>query len=170
MMSNRPLKRVHLKRGQPSLECLCLRDGTLDVDLITGVVTSRVKGRRERVLTLAADKDGYLHVHLSRERPDRRGTPKFERNRKGDVISRHRNRRYVRVHRLVKMKELAVKKGGIDWRPHVKDLPLGVDIDHGDLNRANNHHENLTLKTEAANRGKREMTQEEADEIAACTF
>lgn len=166
---NRPLKRVHLKRGQPSLECQCLRDGTLDVDLITGVVTSMARNR-PRVLTSQPDKDGYLHVNLSRERGDRRGTPKLERNRKGEVIMRHRIRRYVRVHRLVKMKDMAVKKGGVDWRSHVRDLPVGVDIDHGDLNRANNHHENLTLKTEAANRGKREMTQEEADEIAACTF
>lgn len=168
-MTQGPLKRVHLKYGETSLECLCLRDGSLDVDLTTGVVTSNAKGRRKR-MKLSEDKDGYLHIHLNRERKDRRGKPEIGRDRKGNETRRYRIRRYVRVNRLVKMKSIAVGIGGNDWRHYVTDLPRGVDVNHGDLDRKNNHHMNLSLQGELTNRQRRELTPEEAAEIAACTF
>ncbi len=167
-MSNRPLKTIHLKCGETSLECLCLRDGSLDVNLASGEVTSMARGR-QRTRKVRADDDGYLYFDLSRERPDRRGKAEISR-RNGKVKKRYRIRRFVAVHRLVKMKELAIKAGGDAWRDHVKDLPRGIDVDHGDRDRQNNNYRNLSLKTEAANRGKREMTPEEEAEIAACTF
>jgi hypothetical protein len=137
------------------------------VSLTTGEVFSLVRGKRKRFI-LSEDKDGYLHVHLARERSDRRGKPEIE-VRNGKRIERYRNRRYVRVNRLVKMKSLAVAKGGSDWRKYVKDLPRGVDVNHkGD--RKDNHHMRLTLETELANRMKREMTPEEQAEINACPF
>lgn len=160
-------KKVFLRSGKDSLECRCLRDGTLDVNLITGTVTSYVSGK-PRAMTLQVDKDGYMHIQLNRERPDRRGKATEER-RHGVVVKRYRERRYVRVNRLVMMKRLAVKAGGALWREFVKDLPR-VDVNHEDCQRSNNHYRNLTLMTEAANRGKREMTPEEQAAIDACTF
>ncbi len=168
-MSNRPLKKIHLSYGETSLECLCLRDGSLDVNLVTGEVTSVARGR-PKAMKIKVDHDGYLHFYLNRERPDRRGKAEVSRGPGGEVKKRYRIRRFVAVHRLVKMKELAIKAGGDAWRDHVRDLPRGIDVDHGDRNRANNDYRNLSLKTDSANRGKREMTPEEAAEVAACTF
>lgn len=171
-MSSSGQKRSHVPKGRETLECLCLRDGTLDVSLITGEVTTRARGRYKQV-KLSADKDGYLHFNLSRERKDRRGKPEIER-RGGKEVKRYRIRRYVRVHRLVKMKDQAIKASHAarsnDWRSYVKNLPRGVDVNHVDFTRDNNANDNLTLQTEAANRGRREMTQEELDAIAECTF
>jgi len=165
----RPFKRVHLPAGKESLECRCLRDGSLDVSLITGEVISFALGKRH-VMALLRDRDGYLHISLNRERPDRRGKASEERGRDGKLRKRYRERRFVRLNRLVMMKRLAVEAGGRQWREFVKDLPRGVDVNHDDLVRHNNHHENLRMQTEAANRGRRENTPEEQAEIDACTF
>lgn len=166
-MKQGPLKKIHLPHGVESLECKCLRDGTLDVNLTTGEVFSLATGKRKR-MTLAEDSDGYLHIHLSRERDDRRGKAEMQ-MRNGTRIKRYRHRRFVRVNRLVKMKSIAVGKGGNEWRKYVRDLPRGLDVNHT-KGRKNNHHMTLTMATELANRTKRPMTAEEQAEVNACPF
>jgi hypothetical protein len=121
-------------------------------------------------MKIKIDADGYCHFYLNRERRDRRGKHETERRSNGVVKKRYRIRRFVSVHRLVKMKAIAIGVGGYEWRLYVKDLPRGVDVNHRDKNRQNNHHMNLALQTENANRSQRELSQEEADQIAACTF
>jgi hypothetical protein len=162
------LKKIHLPPGEESLECQCLRDGTLDVNLTTGEVFSLVGSKRKR-MKFGEDRDGYLHIWLARERSDRRGKPEIEMLRNGKRVKRYRRRRYVRVNRLVKMKALAVALGGDQWRKYVADLPRGVDVNHTGARNDNRAHK-LTLETERANRTRSEMTPEEQAEINACPF
>lgn len=164
---NRPLKKVHVQHGKETLECKCLRDGTLDVNLTTGEVFSLVRSRK--AMKLSEDRDVYLHINLARERKDRRGKPEVERRRNGTRVNLYRHRRFVRVNRLVKMKSLAVAMGGSDWRRYVTDLSRGIDVNHKGPRNVNNHLM-LTLETEQANRTRREMTPEEQAEVNACTF
>lgn len=115
-----------LPPGETSLEVEALRDGTLDVDLATGLVYG-VRGNLTKQRKLDYDRDGYLYFWLNREKKDRRGKP--ERCRKSNR-NRYRRRRVVLVHRLVKIKALAVAKGGRNWRKYVTDLPRGIDVNH----------------------------------------
>ena len=157
-------KKLFTPKGKPSLAAECLRDGTIDVDLSTGEVYSTAKGGVRRPMKLRTDPDGYLGFHLNREKKRRVGKPERDRHR-----VRFRRRQYVQVHRLAYMKKVAILWSdfhGGHWRDHVQDLPRGVDVDHKDLNRSNNTIANLRLKTEAANRSRREMTAEEAATVA----
>lgn len=152
-------KRSHLRTGEVSLEVRCLRDGSLDVDLDSGRVFSTINGKtRER--KLIADKDGYLRFLLNRERSQKRGKPQ----RDGKKL-RYRKSRQVLVNRLVKIKALAVAKGGANWRLYVADLPRGVDVNHLGPRDDNRSHQ-LELQTERANRSKKAMTAEEFARIA----
>jgi hypothetical protein len=152
-------KKVFLTYGKPSLEVQCLRDGTLDVDIETGEVFSIRNGRSVK-RQLRLDEDGYYCFQLNRERKRKQGKPEIDYRREGASRLRYRNRRYVRVHRLVKIKALAVAKGGRNWRQYVQDLPLGIDVNH--LNgKTDNNHLNLELQTELAHRSHKEMTDEE---------
>lgn len=152
-------KRCHLPPGVTSLEVLCLRDGTLDVDLETGDVFS-VRGDKRTKRKLDPDDDGYLCFWLNRERKDRRGKAERDGNRK-----RYRYRRVVLAHRLVKIKHLAVAKGGSKWRQYATDLPRGVDVNHIDRVRHHNWADNLELQTEAVNRARGEMTEQEIADL-----
>lgn len=156
-------KYVHLPPGKESLEVLCFRDGSLDVCLATGEVFGIKNGKRYKK-KLRADKDGYLHFDLNREKKDRRGRPDIER-RNGKEYKRWRNRRFVRVNRAVKIKAIAVGLGGEHWRQFVKDLPRGIDVNHIKA-RDDNRAMHLELMTERANRnGSEEMTEEEWDTV-----
>lgn len=151
-------KRCHLPPGVISLEVLCLRDGTLDVCLETGKVFG-IRGGKRKVRKIRVDEDGYHSIYLNREKKDRRG--KFEKDNRRNS-RRWRYRRLVFVHRLVKIKALAIAKGGsTNWRQFATDLPRGIDVNHVDRNRSNNHHGNLELQTEKANRTRGEMTEED---------
>lgn len=163
-----PLKKIHLRHGEDSLEVRCLKNGTLDVELSTGKVLGLVRGEW-KAKKLKLDDCGYLGFFLNRERKHKRGKPIREVRPNGKERKRYRDRRYVLVNRLVKIKAIAVALGGKNWRNHVKDLPLGVDVNHLGA-RNNNAHDMLELQTEAANRRRREMTPEELDEINNCTF
>lgn len=148
--------------GRVSLEVECLRDGTLDVDLETGEAFSVRKGVRTK-RRLRTDEDGYKMFYLNRERSDKRGGKEYCRRKKG---FRYRRRRGVFVHRIVKIKAIAIAKGGDqNWRQYVEDLPRGVDVNHWDRNRANNRAGNLELQTELANRSRRAMTQAELESV-----
>lgn len=154
-------KYVHLRIGEESLEVKCLRDGTLDCDLETGEVFSVKNGQRIK-RSLFKDADGYLFFTLNRERSKKAGKP--ERDLRGKL--RYRHRRSVLVHRLVKIKAIAYGKGGENWREFVTDLPRGVDVNHlGE--RDDNRQHKLELQSEAANRAKRKMTNEEWAELQA---
>lgn len=162
------LKKTHLRRGEDSLEVRCLKNGTLDVELSTGKVLGFVRGewRHKR---LKRDDDGYLMFFLNRERKHKRGKPIREVRPNGTERHRYRDRRCVLVHRLVKIKAIAVALGGKHWRIYCKDLPLGVDVNHIGA-KDNNAHDMIELQTEGANRRRREMTPEEQAAINACTF
>lgn len=150
--------------GRASLEVECLRDGTLDVDLETGEVFSVRRGERKK-RRLRTDDDGYKSFYLNRERRDKRGGKEYCRKTKG---FRYRRRRLVFVHRVVKIKAIALAKGGDhNWRDYVEDLPRGVDVNHFDRDRANNRAGNLELQTELANRSRRAMTAAELREVRA---
>lgn len=176
----RCFKKMHWT-GKESLEVKCLRDGSLDCDADTGEVFSVKPDGSRTKRRLHVDRDGYLLFYLNRER--RRGKP--------DRSGRRRARRGVLVHRLVKIKAIAVAKGGDNWRKYVCDLPRGVDVNHivcPDLAaqieelrglpslttaqsellvrlvyraRQDNRASKLELATERANRSKTEMTDEE---------
>lgn len=167
-MHQGPLKKIHLRHGQESLEVKCLRDGTLDVRLSTGVVVGLVRGQWQPK-SLRIDEDGYVGFYLNRERQKKLGKPEVERRRNGKLCKRYRERRYVFVHRLVKIKAIALAIGGRNWRKFVKDLPLGVDVNHLGAKDDNRSHM-IELATERANRSRDEMTPEEIAAIAACTF
>ncbi len=161
-------KKRHTPKGELSLAAECLRDGTIDVELTSGVVISfAARANRpatRHVMKLRTDPDGYQGFHLNRERKQKRGNP--ERDRK---ILRYRRRMYVQVHRLAYMKKVAILWAdfhGGHWREHVVDLPRGIDVDHVDLNRSNNTIENLRLRTLVSNRQRRPMTEEEAATVA----
>jgi hypothetical protein len=146
-----------MRRREP-LEVECLRDGSLDVDLRTGEVFSVRHGVPRERKTWAAG-NGYIVFGLNRDRPDGKIS-------KGDR-GRRRVRRTVLVHRLVKIKHLAVARGGRNWRQFVAPLPLGVDVNHIDHHRDHNHSSNLELSTQRANRGQDEMTEQEYEQLAA---
>lgn len=151
-------KSFRLNGRKQTLEIECLRDGTLDCDLDTGAVFS-VKNGTKTKKRLKRDADGYLGFFLNREREHKRGTPCRE-MRNGKARLRFRSRRYVLAHRLIKIKALAVAKGGCNWREYVCDLPPGIDVNHigaKDDNRASM----LELQTERANRNRTEMTDDE---------
>jgi hypothetical protein len=150
------LKKIHVTTGRETLECKRLKDGTLDVCLKTG----KVFGARGQEMAINPDKDGYLCVCIHREKKQRRGKPE----RSGESV-RFRERRTVLVHRLVKMKAIAVALGGHNWRLYVRDI-RGIDVNHFDRSRTNNHHENLMLESEATNRARAEATADECQAIA----
>lgn len=156
-------KYIHLPAGSESLEVKCLRDGSLDVNTATGVVYGIRNGERVKK-RLKKDEDGYLGFFLARERDAKRGKPVRE-IRCGKERFRFRNRRYVLVHRLVKIKALAVAKGGKNWRQFVSDAPLrGWDVNHlGEKDDNRNHM--LELQSERANRSRTEMTDEELAQV-----
>lgn len=156
-----PRKIVFRPRRRPSLACRCLRDGSLDVDLRDGKVYSRWQGRK-RLRRLRIERDDYLSFSLNREKSHRRGRSERDRRR-----TRWRYRMCVMVHRLVMMKKLAVDLGGSKWREYVKDIPPNIDVHHRDGCQWNNGVKNLRLSTDTANRGKREMTPDEAAAVAA---
>lgn len=151
---------IHLPPGAESLEVLCLRDGTLDCCLDTGKVFGLVRGEWV-AKRLRYDADGYLQFDLNRERGRKAGRPEVDRGR-----LRYRNRRCVRVNRLVKIKAIAVAKGGSNWRQHVSDLPRGVDMNHLGA-RDDNRACMLELMTERANRSRTEMTDDEWEALRA---
>jgi hypothetical protein len=146
------------------LEVECLADGSLDCDLSTGEVFSVRKGV-PRPMAIYPDKDGYLCFSLRRECKPPRGKPEAIPGKKRRT--RFRLRRWVRVNRLIKTKAVAVAKGGRNWRQFLTPLPSGVDVNHIDLRRDNNVADNLELSTEAANRSRREMTDQEYEELLA---
>ena len=129
-----PLKRVHRSKKKPSLACLMLHDGTLDVCLQRWIVTTHFCGRI-KVRSLSKNHKGYLYVNLYRER---------KRGRK-DKHGRRRHRMSAWVHRLVMMKKIAAESAGEGWRAVVKDIDPEIDVDHIDLNRSNNSAGNLRL-------------------------
>ncbi len=153
--SRRP-KKVFLRYGRESLEVKCLKDGTLDVDIETGEVFSVRYGKRFK-RKLEKDEDGYWKFGLNRERKAKRGKPVNERRSNGKTYFRYRSRRTVFVHRLVKIKALAIAKGGRNWQQYVKDLPIGIDVNHLS-GKDNNNHLQLELQTELANRTRTEMS------------
>jgi len=161
------LKKIHLKRGVDSLEVRCLKNGTLDVELQTGKVLGFVRGEW-KPKRLKRDEDGYMGFFLVRERKHKRGKPIRE-IRNGKERHRWRDRRYVLVHRLVKIKAIAVALGGDNWRQYAKDLPPGIDVNHIGPKDDNRHHR-IELQTEGANRRRREMTPEEQEEANNCAF
>jgi len=158
-------KTARPRKGSESLEVRCLRDGTLDVCLETGTVYSARGGQRTKARATREDRHGYLWFQLNRERPKKVG--RCERERRGKhVVRRYRERRSVLVHRLVKIKAIAVGMGGDHWRCYVTDLPRGVDVNHIEGNRRDNRACKLELQTERVNRGRGEMQPED---YAACT-
>lgn len=146
------------------LEVECLKDGSLDCDLQTGEVFSVRKGV-PRPMAIYPDKDGYLCFSLRRECKPPRGKPEAIPGSKGRT--RFRLRRWVRVNRLIKTKAIAVAKGGRNWRAFLQALPAGVDVNHIDGGRDNNVADNLELSTELANRSRRDMSDEEFEELLA---
>lgn len=148
-------------KGQLSLAAECLRDGTLDVDLRTGE-PSGMKGP----IRTKPDRDGYRTFTLSRDVP-RGGRLFSERTPSGRRTMRRRRQQTVVVHRLVVMKHLASERALAEgkpgtWREYVVDLPITVDVDHEDRNRANNRVDNLRLRQPLPNRQRYAMTEEEA--------
>lgn len=162
------LKTFRPPKGKDSLEVRCLKNGTLDVDMETGKVLGFVRGEW-KAKKLKKDKDGYLGFFLNRERKHKRGKPIREVRSNGKVRHRYRDRRYVLVNRLVKIKAIAVALGGHNWRAYAKDLPPGIDVNHRGA-KDNNNHLMIELQTEGANRRRREMTPEEQEAVNACTF
>lgn len=160
-------KSFRLNGRKHTLEVECLRNGTLDVDIETGIVTGFYRGEWRRK-ALNKDHCGYLGFCLNRERKPKRGKPIRE-LRNGKERLRYRRRRYVLVHRLVKIKAIAVALGGHNWRAYVKDLPHGIDVNHRGA-KDNNNHLMIEIQTEGANRRRREMTPEEQEQVNACTF
>jgi hypothetical protein len=165
MTDRGPRKITHNRRGGETLARRCLRDGSIDVDLATGVVTSFARYPKGRVLKLTIDEDGYEKFKLCRNVSKRLV-------RKPDRWGRHRWQMDVFVHRLVRMKATAVKRavaeaGDADrWREYVRDLPCGVDVNHIDRDRRNNAAANLRLETEDCNRRGGDMDEEDLRSIA----
>lgn len=152
------------RKRRESLEVRCLRDGTLDVCLDTGAVYSARGGQRTKAMKLKADRGGYLQFQLNRERSRKVGRAEWRRDGKR-LKKRFRERRAVLVHRLVKIKAVAVGVGGEHWRQYVTDLPPGVDVNHIEGNRGDNRACKLELQTERINRGRGQM---EPEDYAAC--
>lgn len=138
------LKKVH--RSGESLMVRCLRDGTLDVSLLTGSVFSTARGKRRRLKT-RRDEDGYVRFTLSRE------LPKSSRKRPERRDGRKRELMTVFVHRLVMVKKLAVAANESRWRDVVRDLHGDTDVHHMDHNQTNNFADNLTLELAELHRG-----------------
>jgi len=161
-------KSFRLNGRKRTLEVECLRNGTLDVDLETGIVTGFHRGEW-KPKRLKKDDDGYLGFFLNRERKHKRGKPIREVRPNGKERHRYRHRRYVLVHRLVKIKAIAAAIGGRNWRSCCKDLPPGIDVNHIGA-KHDNRADMIELQTEGANRRRREMTPEEQEEVNACTF
>lgn len=158
-------RRVH--RAGPAAESLvteCVRNGSLDVRCETGEVFTSFRRRIRRRLYI--DRDGYAGFTLNVERQPG-GRPTFVGNHHGKPVKRWRRRQYVLVHRLVVAKLRAIEKYGDKWQANFVELPLCLDVDHEDLNRANNRGRNLRIRTIDANRGRREYTPEEAAQAEA---
>ena len=149
------LKRVHRDKKKPSLACLMLADGTLDVCLKKGTVTTNFRGRIKK-RSLSEHYKGYLYVSLYRERKHGR------KNKAG----RRRHRMSAWVHRLVMMKKIAVDSAGEGWRAVVKDIDPEIDVDHRDTIRTNNTAENLRLAGHDIH-GKRSSSNWTAEDEAA---
>lgn len=120
----------------------CLRDGTLDVSLTTGIVISLTRGRR-RYLRTRLDEDGYRKFTLSRESKTKR---------KQDAAGRRREHMTVFVHRLVMVKKIAVAANPERWRTVVRDLPGSTEVHHKDEDTGNNRGDNLTLELSEVHR------------------
>lgn len=158
-------KSIHTPADTEPLEVQCLKDGTLDCCLETGDVFSVRRGKRTK-MRLRTDVDGYLGFSLNRERATKRGKP-WREMRDGKERLRYRSRRYVLVNRLIKIKALAVAKGGDNWRSFVSAKPLrGLDVNHIGK-RSDNRNCMLELQTERANRSRSPMTDEEYAELQA---
>lgn len=134
-------RRRHHRAGHISLACEFFRDGSLDVDLVTARVT-----RNRKRLKQAKNAKGYRYIQLGKRRSPKK-----------------RRRENAWVHRLVKMKAIAVGMGGRDWRRYVRDIGHRLDVNHIDLVRSNNCADNLELMTEVANRLRRSMTEAELE-------
>jgi hypothetical protein len=147
-----PLRKVHRPRGRESLAVRCLRDGTLDVCLLTGHVFSSARGASRSIKT-RTDEDGYEKFTLHREATGRE-------RRKCDGSGRRRLVMEVFVHRLVMLKKLAVARGESRWREHVEDLPGDRDVHHRDTCRSHNAASNLTLELIPLNRGRSPVLEE----------
>lgn len=158
-------KRVH--RAGPASESLvtkCVRGGFLDVRCETGEVFTNFRRRVRRKLHI--DRDGYAGFTLNVERPPA-GRPTYQGSENGKPVKRWRRRQYVLVHRLILAKLQAIEKYGDNWQAKFLELPLCLDVDHIDSNRANNRGRNLRIRTIEANRGRREYTPEEAAQAEA---
>lgn len=154
-------KVFHNRFGKPprSLLCTCLRDGTLDVDLLTGLVTSLVGGKVKEISCIP-DHSDYLRFCLCRERSTRR---------KKTACGRKRWRQTCGVHRLVIIKKIAIAKSADDWRDFVEDIPPTLHVDHIDLNRQNNVAANLRIQGFMENSNGSDPSVGEVAAIAAYT-
>lgn len=157
-------KRCHLAPGVESLETILLREGLIDVDLDTGLVFSVRNGIRVP-MAISLTKKGYAYVQLQKEKSRKQGS-----QHRDGARTRYRTRRNALVHRIVKIKSIAVAMGGSRWRDHVRPLPRRVDVNHIDRNRFNNAASNLELQTEAANRARQESKDHEIDSLHEGVF
>lgn len=131
--------RKYLHRDVESLMVRCLRDGSLDVDLESGVVWSWKRGDWCKPVKTRTDEDGYIKFTLSRKAPPTSRKPK-------DRDGRRREHMTVFVHRLVMVKKIAVAANEERWRTVVRDLPGSTEVHHKDLQPTNNWAANLTLE------------------------
>ena len=159
------LKKVHAnKRGGKTLARRCLEDGTLDVCLRTGRVTSFAQAKDGKAIRPRTDEHGYRKFTLVRSVSKR-----LVRKPRADGL--HVWQMTVFVHRLAMMKKVAVAKAYSvgtpdDWRSFVRDLPAGVDVNHKNRKRDDNRAKNLELQTERTNRNGQASTEEELRAIA----
>ena len=155
---HQPRKTIWRPRGTPSIAYRRISEGTLIVDPINQIIKSTLgPGRHEdssipRIiepypLFPREDGDGYLVLDL--------------RYRYQVNCGPHGGKRWIRkrektgVHRII-------------WiAANGKDIPHGLEVHHIDLDRQNNHPDNLCLHTELAQRQRSEDLHEyEAAAIA----
>lgn len=157
-------RRVH--RNGPAATSLvveCVKNGSLDVRCETGEVFTEFRRRVRRKVHI--DSDGYAGFTLNVE--SKTAGRRFVELRKGGKQDKRRRRsQYVLVHRLVLAKLQAVERHGDNWQARFRELPLCLDVDHKDTNRANNRADNLRVRTIEGNRGKAEYSETEAKAVA----
>jgi hypothetical protein len=159
-----PKKVHHNKRGGKTLARRCLEDGTLDVCLETGMVTSFAQVETGKLIRPRLDEDGYRKFTLVRS-----VSARLVKKKRADGCRIWQMT--VFVHRLAMMKKIAVKKAKAvgtpdEWRAFVRDLPAGLDVNHKNLIRDDNRACNLELQTERTNRNGQPSTEEELRSIA----